>query len=185
MNLAALDAAAYDELVAFVTELRTETAPSDPARLDVASAFLAREARLLDDGRYRDWLALFADDCIYWVPSTAPIEDPRRSVSYLLDDHRRLEDRIALLDTGWSHAQIPPARTQRVITNVEAWAMADGDLRVRAGAVIWDWRRGQLVAHPATLLYRLRPHAGDWRIVIRVIHRLDIDGPMGNVAYIL
>ncbi|MCU1459161.1 MAG: aromatic-ring-hydroxylating dioxygenase [Actinomycetia bacterium] len=185
MSFSALDDAAYDDLVAFVAQLRSETGPADPELLDVAAAFLAREARLLDDGGYKAWLELFTDDCVYWIPSTAPIEDPRRAVSYLLDDHRRLEDRIALLDTGWAHAQIPPARTQRVITNVEAWPMTDGDLRVRASAVIWDWRREHLVAHPATLLYRLRPDAGGWRIAIRVIHRLDIDGPMGNVAYIL
>jgi ethylbenzene dioxygenase subunit beta len=32
-------------------------------------AFILREARLLDEQRYADWLELFAEDAIYWVPT--------------------------------------------------------------------------------------------------------------------
>src|SRR4051794_41850053 len=37
--------------------------------------FLYREAELLDGRRYRDWLALLADDIRYWMPM-------RRNVKY-------------------------------------------------------------------------------------------------------
>ena len=30
--------------------------------------FLFSEARLLDERRFDDWLALFSDDAIYWMP---------------------------------------------------------------------------------------------------------------------
>ena len=32
-------------------------------------AFVLREARLLDERRFADWLALFAEDGVYWVPT--------------------------------------------------------------------------------------------------------------------
>ncbi len=32
--------------------------------------FLYREARLADEARYADWLALWTDDGVYWVPAT-------------------------------------------------------------------------------------------------------------------
>ena len=58
--------------------------------------FLYREARLLDDRRFRDWLELFTDDVRYWMASRTnrypksskaiSILDPDR---YVEDDHRR------------------------------------------------------------------------------------------------
>lgn len=47
-----------------------------------AEAFLFREARLLDERRLDDWLALFTDDSRYWIPSGAGADPtPRRSSS--------------------------------------------------------------------------------------------------------
>ena len=41
------------------------------AQLDAGAceAFLVHEARLLDDGRFEEWLALFTTDAWYWVPA--------------------------------------------------------------------------------------------------------------------
>ena len=36
------------------------------------AAFVVHEARLIDEGRYDEWLALFADDGRYWVPLRVP-----------------------------------------------------------------------------------------------------------------
>jgi 3-phenylpropionate/cinnamic acid dioxygenase small subunit len=35
---------------------------------DEAERFLIREAHLLDERRLDEWLALFADECLYWLP---------------------------------------------------------------------------------------------------------------------
>jgi len=185
--LAVLDDDHYASLFEFATDMRHMQGAADEAATAEAAAFIIREARVLDDGSYRSWLAMFSDDCIYWVPSSIPIEDPRRSVSYLLDDRRRLEDRIALLDTGWAHAQIPPSVTQRVIANVEAWYDGPNRIHARASAVIWDHRRDTLTATPATMLYRLVRGAADhdWQISIRIVHRLAAAGPVGNVSFVL
>ena len=32
------------------------------------TALLNRECRLLDDGRFEEWLDLFQNQCIYWIP---------------------------------------------------------------------------------------------------------------------
>ena len=42
--------------------------------------FLYREARLADEARYAEWLALWTDDGVYWVPATTdPAADPRQA----------------------------------------------------------------------------------------------------------
>ena len=40
------------------------------ARLTAAVAeFLFEEARLLDERRWREWLELYSDDVVFWVPA--------------------------------------------------------------------------------------------------------------------
>ena len=53
--------------------------------------FLVHEARLLDEGRFDEWLALFTADAWYWVPSEPNQASPRDTVSLIYDDRRLLE----------------------------------------------------------------------------------------------
>ena len=62
--------------------------------------FLYREARLLDDRQFHQWLTLLTDDIRYWMPTrTQPL--PRRQQSHI--DPRRRPPR--------SRRAIPPRRT--------------------------------------------------------------------------
>src|SRR5262245_25108075 len=42
--------------------------------------FLVHEARLLDDARFHDWLALFTADAWYWVPAQPNQASPRDTI---------------------------------------------------------------------------------------------------------
>ena len=52
-------------------------AVTDVAERDEFRRLIEREARLLDQLRYDDWLAMYAAECIYWVPSTPTAGDRR------------------------------------------------------------------------------------------------------------
>ena len=86
---------------------RDDLAIVDPAVRDHFRLLLEQEARLLDQLRFDEWLALFAAECIYWVPATTTGGDPRREVAISFDDRRRLEDRIYRLRTGYAWSQAP------------------------------------------------------------------------------
>ena len=65
--------------------------------LDPVAAFLYREARLMDEHRYQEWLTLWeSSDTLYWVPCNDDDIDPRRQVSIIYDDHDRLMQRDGL-----------------------------------------------------------------------------------------
>ncbi len=106
--------------------------------------FLYREARLLDERRFHEWLKLFTDDVRYWMGARTN-RYPRSSKAiailspnrYVEDDHTRedelsildetketLAGRVARLDTGMAWAEDPPSRTRHMITNIE---VAPGD----------------------------------------------------------
>jgi 3-phenylpropionate/cinnamic acid dioxygenase small subunit len=101
--------------------------------------FLYREARLLDERRFHEWLELFTDDVRYWMAGRSS-RYPRSSKAItVLDLLRRQESdlaiedelaildetkvtlsgRIARLDTGMAWAEDPPSRTRHIIANIE------------------------------------------------------------------
>src|SRR5271170_7268675 len=95
-------------------------AESKAAGADIGAVerFLVHEARMLDEARYDEWLALFTEDAWYWVPSEPHQQNPRDTVSLIYDDRRLLETRVRRLMSANAHAQEPPSRTSRIVANV-------------------------------------------------------------------
>lgn len=91
--------------------------------------FLFHEAALLDEWRFRDWLALLAEDLRYTMRTTvnAQTRDRRRGVqpptTWIFNDTRfQLERRVARLETGMAWAEEPPSRTRHFTTNLRVFA---------------------------------------------------------------
>src|ERR671922_370110 len=81
--------------------------------------FLYHEAALLDAWRLDEWLALLTPDATYRVPSNdQPESDPRAALFTIADDIRRIRARVARLKDPHAHAEFPPSRTRRMISNV-------------------------------------------------------------------
>lgn len=91
--------------------------------------FLYREARLADEARYAEWLALWTEDAVYWVPATTdPAADPETRISHIYDNRARLETRIKLLQTGHRYSQEPASLMRRLVSSIEVEAKPDGTL---------------------------------------------------------
>ncbi|ASY66850.1 Benzoate 1,2-dioxygenase beta subunit (plasmid) [Sinorhizobium sojae CCBAU 05684] len=87
-------------------------------------AFLYREARLLDDREWDEWLTCYAPDVTYWMPAwdddDQPTEDPQSQISLIYYPNRDgLEDRVFRIKTERSGASTPEPRTSHNVTNVE------------------------------------------------------------------
>jgi 3-phenylpropionate/trans-cinnamate dioxygenase beta subunit len=96
--------------------------------------FVYFEAELLDDWRFRDWLALLDEAMEYTMPTQANAltRDRLKSVSpptsfYFCDNKAQLEQRIRRLETGMGWAEEPPSRTRHLITNIRVSAIAGTD----------------------------------------------------------
>src|ERR1700737_4882231 len=100
--------ALYQELVdSFSDWQRDELAIEDACERDLFRRLIEREARLLDQLRFDEWLAMYAPEFIYWVPGTPEAGDPRREIAVSFDDRRRMEDRIYGRRGGAAWAQTP------------------------------------------------------------------------------
>lgn len=81
---------------------------------------IAREAFYLDLRRWDDWLELYDEDAVFWVPAwideTTQASDPNTEVSLIYHEGRAsLSDRVWRLKSGMSIASTPPLRTAHII----------------------------------------------------------------------
>ena len=179
--------ATYRELVEDYSNWRTEErAISDPVERDRFRCLLEREARLLDQLLFEEWLALFAPECLYWVPSTPDAGDPRSEVAIMFDDRRRLEDRVYRLRTGYAWSQAPASRTSRIVSNVEVFTSKSTEQRmVRSNFLIsefWDDETRILAGWAG---YRVRALDGEWKISAKQVNLLACDQCIRNPSIIL
>src|SRR2546423_6906395 len=83
--------ALYQELIESFGEWSRGAPPiGDCVERDHFRGLLEREARLLDELRFDEWLAMYEPECIYWVPGTPEGGDPRREIAVSFDDPRRM-----------------------------------------------------------------------------------------------
>ena len=179
--------ALYSELIANFTGWQDdEAAVADPAVRDFFRMQIEREARLLDQLRYEDWLKLYARECIYWVPSTPNAGDPRREIAVMFDDRRRLEDRIYRLRTGFAWSQAPASRTVRLITNVEVFAAGRDTVRmVRSNFLITEFWGDETRILSGWSGHRFRQQDGRWEIEAKQVNLLECDQAIRNPSIIL
>jgi ethylbenzene dioxygenase subunit beta len=167
----------------------TERDPSDRG-LDAAirlhhqiQQWLYREARLLDDERFQDWLALLAPEIHYWLPlrenrfrrDRRPAPTPATSASVFNDDFDDLALRIKRFDTGLVWSEDPAPRVCRSVSNVEVEEddAAAGTLRVHSHvAILRSRRQDEEVTFTARREDRFRRIDGHWKLAQRHIYAL-------------
>src|ERR1700732_83393 len=169
--------ALYPELVeSFPDWLRDGLAIAEPSQRDRFRMLIEREARLLDQLRFDEWLSMYAPECIYWVPGTPEAGDPRREITISFDDRRRMEDRIYRLRTGYAWSQAPKSRTVRMISNVEVFSTQQSSIRmVRSNFLISEFRVDGTRFLSGWCGHRFIESAHAWQIRVRQVNLIDCD----------
>ena len=151
--------------------------------------FLYREARLLDERRFHEWLDLLTEDVRYRMATRAnryprgsksiAILDPARHVeenlegedefAILDEDKASLVGRVARLDTGMAWAEDPPSRTRHFIANIEvAPGGSDREIEVRCNFIVYKNRaETEQDFYVGGRRDTLRRVGGEWKIASR------------------
>jgi benzoate/toluate 1,2-dioxygenase subunit beta len=153
------------------------------------AAFLYEEARLADEARYAEWLALWTDDGVYWVPATTdPGADPERHLSHVYDNRARLETRVKLLQTGVRHSQEPASSMRRLITNIEVRAEGDRELIAGSNFLLAELAlqaRHELHWWVGRATHRLRRVDGALRMSRKTVVLVNAAEPLPNLAFLI
>jgi benzoate/toluate 1,2-dioxygenase beta subunit/anthranilate 1,2-dioxygenase (deaminating, decarboxylating) small subunit len=127
------------------------------------------EAAALDQRRWDDWLALYTEDCEFWVPAwkseDQPTADPGGEVSLVYYDSRvGLEERVWRIRSAAAPAHRLLPRTCHAVHNVRLLDAAADHLAVHATWRVDSYKEKIVSSLFGYYDYRLTGRPGAWRI---------------------
>jgi len=115
---------------------------------EAVTQFLAREAMLLDEGRFDDWYAILDDAIVYEAPlrlATINRGDEMVAGAYRFsDDKKIIRTRIDRIKTGNAFSENPPSRTVRSVSSICILGENDGVVEVSSALIVYRQRANDL-----------------------------------------
>ena len=136
--------------------------------------FVLAEARLLNQARYQDWLALFATDGRYWVPLGGDAQSETDTHNALADEDRLLLTlRVERLAAGRAHSQQPASRSAHVLQLPQVDVCNDHHAEVYTPFTYVESRGEQQIWLAGQWCHRLCREQGAWRIALKRVNLLN------------
>ena len=138
-------------------------------------AFLYREARHLDDKDWDAWLALYAPEAVFWMPSWDDddrlVDNPETEISLIYYGQKQgLEDRVFRIKTERSSAtSLPEPRTSHNISNVEILEAEGATCRLRFNWITLSFRYKTIDTYFGTSFYTLDTSGDDLKITSKKV----------------
>lgn len=145
--------------------------------------FVYREARLIDDGRFDEWYALYADDAFYWVPLTRGQPDGDNHTSLMYEDKLLLKLRIERFSNPRSYSLHPEVRCLHVVQQPEL-ELADADANrfvVRSNLVYLETQGERQTVLGAVVTHTLSVIDDALRIRLKRVDLLNCDAPLPSI----
>ena len=94
------------------------TYPTQFALKHELEQFLFHEARCIDEKRWDEWLSLYLEDAIYWVPTDRDQVDPLQQASIVYEDKATLRLRVKRMTHPQAHSLDRRPECTHLISNV-------------------------------------------------------------------
>jgi 3-phenylpropionate/cinnamic acid dioxygenase small subunit len=153
-----------------------------PEATQEVEQFLFHEARLLDQQRYEDWLALYTEDATYWVPLEQGQQDALETSSIIRDDKTLLALRVKQARHPRAHARLPLARTVHQVGNVMVVGEKNGELDVASTLQLTEFRAEKQRLWSALVEHRLRRAPAGLQIVRKRVDLVNSEGELDGIA---
>ncbi|MDA5194990.1 aromatic-ring-hydroxylating dioxygenase subunit beta [Govanella unica] len=135
------------------------------------------EAEFLDSGRYEDWLDLYAEGGVYWVPRSHAQSDPLNEISLFYEGRALLEMRINRLQHPHAHSAAEPYRVSHVIGRVRKISVteAGNEAHVEARFHIQEYHEGRERHFAGKYSHHLIKADGVWKIRLKRVDLVNCD----------
>lgn len=145
--------------------------------------FVYHEARLLDELKFDQWLALFTEDGYYWMPLTHHQTDPILEASLMYEDKLLLQVRIERLAGQRTFSQQPKSRCHHLlqqphVINFDANA---SEHQVRTAFHYTETRGDKQTMYVGWSTHHLVVENGQLRQRLKRVDLLNCDAPLGNI----
>ena len=145
--------------------------------------FIYAEARMLDEGRFSDWLELWLPDAHYWMPLDYKQADPINSTSLLYEDNFMLRLRVERLNGERTFSQKPKSRCHHVIQRpfVDEFDADAGRFVTNTNMHYVETRLDEQQLLALTVTHDLALVDGALRIAGKKVELLNSDAAFGNI----
>ncbi|MFD1509661.1 aromatic-ring-hydroxylating dioxygenase subunit beta [Lacimonas salitolerans] len=145
--------------------------------------FIYAEARMLDEGRFDEWLALWLEDGHYWMPLDWKQTDPLHVTSLLYEDMFMLRLRVQRLTGARTFSQKPKSRCHHVIQRpfVDEMDHDAGRYVTNTSMHYVETRLDDQFLLALTATHELRLLDGALRIANKRVDLLNSDAAFGNI----
>jgi benzoate/toluate 1,2-dioxygenase subunit beta len=151
----------------------------------IIESFLYREARLMDEHRYQEWLSLWTNDGIYWVPTSKEATDPNQEVSIIYDDRSKIADRVEYLESGTVRDAKSKPSLRRVISNIEIGKTSKEAAEVESNFVLVEARDDGQFIWAGRSLHKLRAEGEDIKISFKKVLLVNSNQPMSVLQFLI
>ena len=166
--------------MSMVTEAPLKNAiPTDQELID----FVLREARLIDQQRFDEWLDMYADDAFYWMPLEWNQTDPRLTCSLMYEDKLLLSIRVERLKGARTFSQKPKSRCHHVLQTPQV----DSRDAAANSYVTWtamhyvETRLEDQTLYAAWATHHLSVENGKLKIKLKRVDLINCDAAFGNI----
>jgi 3-phenylpropionate/cinnamic acid dioxygenase small subunit len=166
--------------MSMVTEAPLKNAvPTDQELID----FVVREARLIDQQRFDEWLDMYAEDAFYWMPLEWNQTDPRLTCSLMYEDKLLLSIRVERLKGARTFSQKPKSRCHHVLQTPQV----DSRDAAANSYVTWtamhyvETRLEEQTLYAAWATHHLSVENGKLKIKLKRVDLINCDAAFGNI----
>lgn len=166
--------------MSMVTEAPLKNAiPTDQELID----FVVREARLIDQQRFDEWLDMYADDAFYWMPLEWNQTDPRLTCSLMYEDKLLLSIRVERLKGARTFSQKPKSRCHHVLQTpqVDSRDIAANSYVTWTAMHYVETRLEEQTLYAAWATHHLSVENGKLKIKLKRVDLINCDAAFGNI----
>ncbi len=140
--------------------------------------FLYRQAEVLDEKRWEEWLALFSEDGHYWMPVSDDQEDGEGVPNIFWENTNMMKMRIRRNNHPQAHSQAPENRLCHVVSNVIVESEEpNGDVVVRSRFHCAEYLRYGIRSFTGKYRHYLKKTADGYRIALQRVDLVNREGP--------
>ncbi|MBY5932726.1 aromatic-ring-hydroxylating dioxygenase subunit beta [Tateyamaria omphalii] len=143
--------------------------------------FIYDEARMLDEGRYDEWLALWLPDGHYWMPLDYKQTDPHLVTSLLYEDNFMLRLRVERLNGARTFSQKPKSRCHHVIQRPFIDEFTPERIVTNTSMHYVETRLDEQFLLALVATHELRVVEGQLRIANKRVDLLNSDAAFGSI----
>ena len=148
--------------------------------------FLYFQAEVLDERRWEEWLNLFTEDGLYWMPASREQEIGEGQPNIFYEDYHLMNMRIRRVEHPYAHSQAAGHRTSHVVSNaiIQNEDSDKGEVVVSSRFHVVEYRLDEQRYFGGKYTHTLMMTDSGYKIRLQRVDLVNVEGPFDYVMQV-